>query len=159
MWSDYISRQFLAVPETAGPLIILNSKYVYFSLRRLTSSFINIYLYFFLRGFSCIFNCCLGVDSFCKSIFSFVSCSSFRPAYSNAGWILLLFSHSAVSDSLWPHRLQHARLPWPSPSPGVCSNSCLLTWWCDPTISSFVALFSCPQSFPATGSFSESALL
>ena len=50
MWSDYISRQFLAVPETAGPLIILNSKYVYFSLRRLTSSFINIYLYFFLRG-------------------------------------------------------------------------------------------------------------
>ena len=41
----------------------------------------------------------------------------------------LLFSHSAVSDSLWLHRLQHTRLPCPSPSPGVCSNSCLWGWW------------------------------
>ena len=46
------------------------------------------------------------------------------------------------------------RLPCPSPSPGTCSNSCLLSWWCHPTISSSVVPFSsCPQSFPASGSF------
>ena len=67
------------------------------------------------------------------------------------GW-LLLFSLLAVSDSLWPHELQHARLPCPS-SPRVCSNSCPLSWWCHPTISSFVVPFSCPQSFIASRSF------
>ena len=68
--------------------------------------------------------------------------------------VLLLFSHSVVSDSLWPHGLQHTRLPCPLLSPGVCSNSCPLSWWCHPTISSSVTLFSsCPQSFPASGSF------
>ena len=48
---------------------------------------------------------------------------------------LLLFSHSALSDSLWPHGLQHLRLPCPSLSPGVCSNSCPSSQWCHPTIS------------------------
>ena len=68
--------------------------------------------------------------------------------------ILLLFSHSVVSDSLWPHRLQHARLPCPSPPPRVCSNSCPLSRWCHPIISSFVIPFSsCLHSFPASGSF------
>ena len=71
---------------------------------------------------------------------------------------LLLFSHSLVSDSLWPHGQQHARLPCPSPSPGVCSNSCPLSQWCHPTVSCSVALFSCPQSFPASGSFPMSQL-
>ena len=52
----------------------------------------------------------------------------------------LLFSHSVVSDSLWPHGLQRARLPCPSPSPGVCSNSCSLSQWCHPNISSSVPL-------------------
>ena len=47
-----------------------------------------------------------------------------------------------VSDSLWPYGLQHARLPCPSPTPGVCSNSCPLSWWCHPTISISVAPFS-----------------
>ena len=62
---------------------------------------------------------------------------------------LLLFS-----DSLWPHGLQHTRLPCSSLSPRVCSNSCSLSWWCYPTISSSVAPFSCClQSFPASGSF------
>ena len=57
-----------------------------------------------------------------------------------------------VSDSLRPHGLQHARLPCPSPSPGACSNSCPLSWWCHPTISSSAAPFySCSQSFPASG--------
>ena len=50
--------------------------------------------------------------------------------------LMLLLSHSVVSDSLPPHRLQHANLPCPSPSPGACSNSCPLSWWCHPTISS-----------------------
>ena len=59
-----------------------------------------------------------------------------------------------MSDSLQPHELQHTRLPCPSPSPGVCSNSCPLSRRCHPTISSFVAPFSlCPPSFPASGSF------
>ena len=62
------------------------------------------------------------------------------------------FSHSAVSDSLWPHELQHSRPPCPSPAAGVYSNPCLLTRWCHPTISSSVIPF-CPQSFPAPGSF------
>ena len=63
------------------------------------------------------------------------------------------FSHSVVSDSLQPHGVQHARLPCPSPTPGVHSNSCPLCWWCHPTISSFVIpFFSCLQSFPASGS-------
>ena len=66
----------------------------------------------------------------------------------------LQFSHSVVSDSLPPHGLQHTRLPCPSPTPGACSNSCPLSQWCHPTISSSVVPFSsCLQSFPASGSF------
>ena len=69
-------------------------------------------------------------------------------------WYSVQFSHSVVSDSLRPHGLQHTRPPYPSPSPRVCSNSCPLSWWCHPTISSFVVPFSsCLQSFPASGSF------
>ena len=64
---------------------------------------------------------------------------------------LLLFSCSAVSDSLWPLRLQHASLPCPSLSPGFCSDSCPLSQWCHPTISSSVFPFSSRlQSFPAS---------
>ena len=67
---------------------------------------------------------------------------------------LLLFSSSVESDSLWPCGLQHTRLPCPSPSSGVCSNSCPLSQRCHPTISSSVILFSsCLQSFPASESF------
>ena len=69
------------------------------------------------------------------------------------------FSHSAVYDSLQLHGLQHARPPCPSPAPGACSNSCPLSWWCHPTTSSSVVPFSsCPQSFPASGSFQMSQL-
>ena len=64
-----------------------------------------------------------------------------------------------MSDCLQPCGLQHSRLPCPSLSPGVCSNSCPLSLWCHPTISSSVApFFSCPQSFPASGSFPMSQL-
>ena len=67
---------------------------------------------------------------------------------------LLLFSCSVMSNSLWPHELQHTRLPCPSPPPGVCSNSCPLSQWCHPPISfSVVPVSSFPQSFPASGSF------
>ena len=76
------------------------------------------------------------------------------------------FSHSVVSDSLWPSGLQHTRLPCPSPTPRACSNSCPLSQWCHPNISSSVAHFSfcprfssCPQSFPESGSFSKELAL
>ena len=70
-----------------------------------------------------------------------------------------LFSCSVISDSLWPHGLQHTRLHYPSPSPRVCSSSCPLSWWCHPTISfSVVPFSSCPQSFPASGSFPMSQI-
>ena len=63
-------------------------------------------------------------------------------------------SRSVLSDSLQLHGLQHARLPCPSPTPEACSNLCPWSRWCHPTISSSVIPFSsCPQSFPASGSF------
>ena len=74
-------------------------------------------------------------------------------------WLLLLLSHSVVSDSLLPHGLHHTRLPHPSLHSRVCSISCPLSWWCHSTVSSSVACFcSCPQSFPASGSFPMSRL-
>jgi len=74
--------------------------------------------------------------------------------------MLLLFSRSVMSHSLWPHRLQHAWLPCPSPSPGACSNSCPSSWWWHPTISSSVVPFSSHlQTFPSSGSFLMSQLL
>ena len=64
------------------------------------------------------------------------------------------FSYSVMSDSLRPHELQHARPPCPLPTLGVHPNPCPLSRWCHPTISSSVVLFfSCPQSFPTSGSF------
>ena len=62
--------------------------------------------------------------------------------------LLLMFNHSVVSNSLWPHGLQHARLPCPSPTPGSCPNSCPWSQWCHPTISPSVA--------PSTPAFSLS---
>ena len=81
------------------------------------------------------------------------------------------FSHSVVSNSLWPYEPQHTRPPCPSPTPGVHPNPCPSSRWCHPTISSSVFPFSscpqsfpasvfpfssCPQSFPASGSFQMS---
>ena len=85
--------------------------------------------------------CCKhkNIQSFHKYILSSVQCSC-----------------SVVSDSLRPHALQHSRPPCPSPTPGVYSNSCPLSQWCHPTISSSVVPFSCLQSFPASGSFQMS---
>ena len=67
---------------------------------------------------------------------------------------LVQFSHSVVSDSVQPHGLQHARLPYPSPAPGVCSNSCPSNQWCHPTIPSPIVPFSSHlQSSLASASF------
>ena len=72
---------------------------------------------------------------------------------------LVQFSHSVVSDSLWPHGPQHPRPPCPSATPGVYSNSCPSTQWCHPTISfSVIPFSSCLQSFQALGSFPMSQL-
>ena len=87
-------------------------------------------------------------------IFSKTECSR-----ENALLRVVQFSHSVVSDSLRLHELQHTRPPCPSPTPRVYSNSCPLNRWCHPTISSSVIPFSsCPQSFPASGSFPMSQL-
>ena len=73
--------------------------------------------------------------------------------------LLLLFSCSVVSDSFWPHGLQHTRPPCSSPSPGACSNSCPLSQWCHPTIVLCHPLLSLPSIFPSIRVFSnESAL-
>ena len=86
--------------------------------------------------------------------------------WSSAGWFpvslyvgfnSVQFNCSVMSDSLWPHGLQHARPPCPSPTPGAYSNSCPLRQWCHPTVSSSVIpLSSLPQPFPASGSFQMS---
>ena len=68
-------------------------------------------------------------------------------------WGSVQFSRSVMSDSLRPHRLQHARPPCPSPTPTVYWNSCPWSQWCHPTISSSAIPFSCRQSFPTSGSF------
>ena len=74
-------------------------------------------------------------------------------------WNAVQFSHSVGSDSLWPQELQHTRLPCPSPTPRVYSNSCPSSWWCHPAIlSSVVPFSSCPQSLPGSGSFPVSQL-
>ena len=74
--------------------------------------------------------------------------------------LILICSCCSVTQlclTLLPHAPQHARLPCPSLSPRVCSNSCPLSRWCHPSISSSVTPFSsCPQSFPASGSFQMS---
>ena len=76
--------------------------------------------------------------------------SSFCCSYSQVG-SSVQFSHSVMSNSLWLNGLQHTRPPCPSPTPGVYSNSCSLSWWCHPTIwSSVIPFSSCLQSFPAS---------
>ena len=73
--------------------------------------------------------------------------------------ILVQFSRSVMSDSLQPHESQHTRPPCPLSTPGVHLNSCPSSRWCHPAISSSVVPFSsCPQSFPASGSFPMSQL-
>ena len=94
----------------------------------------------------------------------FRKCSKKREIFSDLLWLFPLsftsvqFSHSIVSNSLRPLEPQHARPPCPSPTPGVYPNSCPLSRWCHPTISSSALPFSCPQSLPASESFQMSQL-
>ena len=86
-------------------------------------------------------------QNYVKSLMQQVSLSS-------GSIISVQFSRSVVSDFLWSHGLQHARLPGPLPTPRASLNSCPLSWWCHPTISSPVIPFSSwLQPFPASGSF------
>ena len=83
----------------------------------------------------------------------------YRPNRSRRLRSWVQFSRSVVSNILWPHEPQHARPPCPSPAPGLHPNPCPLSWWCHPTILfSVVPFSSCPQSFPASGSFPTSQL-
>ena len=94
-----------------------------------------------------------------KSLVWLKQLSMHIPFYNPINSASVQFSCSVMSDSLWPHGLQHTRPPCPSQTAGVCSNSCPLSWWCHPTISSSVIPFSsCLQSFPASGSFPMSQL-
>ena len=79
--------------------------------------------------------------------------------FNNYYLLVSQLSRSVMSDSLWPHELQHARPPCPSPTPRVHPNRCPLSRWCHTTISSSVVpISSCPQSFPASGSFPMSQI-
>ena len=85
--------------------------------------------------------------------------SSCTTAWKASSGSSVQFSHSVMSDSLWPHEPQLARLPCPSPTPGVYPNPCPSSRWCHPTISTSVVPFSsCPQSFPTSGSLQMSQL-
>ena len=92
------------------------------------------------------------------SVFMLWYVTNMRPYQLRTGtYVVGQFSHSVMSDSLQPHGLQHIRPPCLSPTPRVYTNSCPLSQWCHPTISSSVTLFSsCLQSFPASGPFQMS---
>ena len=97
---------------------------------------------------------CKFVQPLCKTVLEVLQKAKNRVAISS-----VQFSHTVVSDTLQPHGLQHARPPYPSPTPGVYPNSCPSSWWCHPALSSSVVpFFSCPQSLPASGSFLMSQL-
>ena len=93
-------------------------------------------------------------------LYLFIPISAMSNIFSFLCIFLVQFSSLTQScPTLWPHELQHARPPCPSPTPGVHPNLCLFSQWCHPTISSCVFPFSsCPQSFPASGSFQISQL-
>ena len=96
---------------------------------------------------------CAGGGSWCPKIWGA------PPLHRSSRVLLMLFSCSVMSDSLRPPGLQHTRLPCPSASPELCSNSCPLSQGCHPTIlSSVIPFFSCLQSFPAPESFPMSRL-
>ena len=106
----------------------------------------------------------IRVFSFRHDWFISLQCKGFSRIFSNTTTqkyqVTIQFSHLVISDSLWPHGLQHTRRSCPSPTPGAYSNSFPLRQWCHPTISSSVIPFSsCLQSFPASGSLPMSQFL
>ena len=97
---------------------------------------------------TCTVACLVGRRGLFRTI-----CSPFIFFLKEVLFMLLSFSHSVMSDSLQPQGLQHSRLPCPSLSPRVCSDSCPLSQWCYIIISSSAPFSFCLQSFPASGSF------
>ena len=103
----------------------------------------------------CIFYFIFKIKVLLKQLVFLYVCQIFFLKIS-LGW-QVQFSHSVMSDSLRPHEPQHTRPPCPSPTPGVHPNPCPLSRWCHPTIlSSVIPFSSCPQTFPASGSFPRS---
>ena len=99
----------------------------------------------------CVQTCALSLEII---LFTQFAGEIMKKLEKRSGHLLVQFSCSVMSNSLWPHGLQHARPPCPSPTPIAYSNSCPSSWCCHPTIlSSGVPFSSCPQSFPASGSF------
>ena len=99
--------------------------------------------------------CCSMSSSNC----CFLTCIQISQEADQVVWYSHLFHRSIMSNSLWPHGLQHARPPCPSPTPRVYSNSCPLSQWCHPTISSLSSPLLSPSIFPSIRGFSnESAL-
>ena len=107
-------------------------------------------------------NWCFWTVLLDKTLESPLDCSEIKSVNSKGNSVqfsLVQFSHSVVSNSSWPHELQHARPPCPSPTPRVHSDSCPSSQWCHPAISSSVVPFSSwPQSLPASESFPMSQL-
>ena len=112
-------------------------------------------LFCLLPLFFCLFACfVVSCSSQWSCVSTQVSFFSLANQMLNTQFSSVQFSHSVMSDSLWSHGLQHARPSCSSPTPRDYANSCPLSLWCHPTISSSVVLFSsCLQSFPASGSF------
>ena len=103
------------------------------------------------------FSCKISVQLFCP--FKNLGTGSFNHFLNVCLTLLLLISGSVVSDSLWPHGLQHSRFPYPSPTPEACSDSCPSSQWCHPTISSSVGPFSSFSIFPSIRVFSNELAL
>ena len=121
--------------------------------------FVQLFYYSYSREHEvCAFSLLFPGDSWCQSSLN-VLIDNLHIFFGELSIQILSvqFSHSVKSDSLRPHGLQHARPPCPSPISEVYPNSCPLSWWYHPTISfSVIPFSSCPQSFPASGSFQMS---
>ena len=125
-----------------------------------TYIYIYIYIYIYTCMHACVLSCFSHVQLF--STLRTVACHIYTHIYvcvciytyiSIYNYTSNQFSCTVVSNCLWPHGLQHARLPCPLPTPRPCSDPCLSSQWCHPTISSSAIPFSCLQSCPASGSF------
>ena len=130
-----------------------------------TPSFNSVFVVLCYGNIWALIHCCFS-DTDSGTVFLqtklFIESQKLRLFFSSTSFLSVCFSvqfsHSVVSNSLWPHGPQHARPPCPSPTPRVYPNSCPLNRWCHPTISSSVPFSFCPQSFPASGSFQMSQL-
>ena len=153
-----VASRFFTVWATREALVLYRTNKSWYFI-----NFIYGRVYLLIPNSSFILKLCLwhsfyplAISGFLNFLSQGIYCffAAFLELFSWVFWIRLLFSRSTVFSCLRPHGLQHTRLPCPSPSPRVCSNSRLLLQWCHPTISfSVVSFSSCPQPFPASQSF------